>query len=79
MIDAGKFSKPLLSDSDPKYFRFGIASPTEIANILRAMANDIESGLINIQRVQTGHIADIDEFYMQCLLIEFAEVEAKSS
>jgi hypothetical protein len=78
MIDAGRFAKRtepnLTSGGDKCFFRFAISSD-DAARELRRLADAVESGRILIQKVQVGQVASVDDFYLQAIMIEFAERE----
>ena len=75
MIDAGKFAQRLdLDDVDgePRFFCFGLDAANAVAE-LRRFADAIERKEIMLQRVQTGSVAEPDDFATQAIMITFAE------
>lgn len=56
-------------------FRFGILQPEELAERLRALAAEIESGTIMVQNVTHSTLATLDEFNKEVITFEFVEAE----
>jgi hypothetical protein len=75
MIDIGKFAKPALSFDQKTLFRFSVDDPKQIAEELHKFATLVENGKVLIQKIQAGQIAARDDYFVQALLIEFAEEE----
>lgn len=71
MIDATKFARKTVQNDDKSFFRFGLASPQETAEVLRQFADQIEQGKICITKVQSGSIADVDEWATNAIMIEY--------
>ena len=79
MIDPRKFAKPsVVASSEDSFFRFGINVTTDLAQELRRFADCIESGEYYIQSVQTGSLANTDDYQMHAIMIEYAAKERGS-
>jgi hypothetical protein len=62
---AGKFEYP-----------FGIGKSKDCAAELRRFADDVEKGVILIQRIHCAQVSDIADYGMAYLFVEFVEARA---
>lgn len=70
MIEAGKFAKPVRPLDGDGSFVFGIEKAAAVTQ-LRRLADMVESGEVNLQKVQTGQVASYDDWCFEAVMIEF--------
>jgi hypothetical protein len=70
MIDASRFRRPQI-DERPPLFPFAIGNETNVAAVLREFADAVERGDFIVERVQTGQVAQPDEYVRSAMLIEY--------
>lgn len=74
MFDVKKFAKPIPCGPH-KIIRFDCNTKEETAQQFRLFADAVERGNILIQKVQSAQVAGVDDYYMEALFIEYAQVE----
>lgn len=73
-IDANDFAFPILQPGATDLYQFGVKASDELAAHLRRLADAVEKGTVCVLRVQSGAIADRDDYAMSGLFIAYAQM-----